>query len=194
VTVGLKLRDQFAARIHAGVGDDPDLAVEGKRLALVLGLVGRLQKRVAEADMAVNPDFLGVGAAERYGGGHLSKQMAIHGRSIEMYDANDSAHSGLPAWKDLAGYGLAGMQLDESLREHLVEKAVHILAEAFRLDLELVEQGCMGGLDRGRALENSPDAGPDRVEAEIEFALQVQNHGFVADNAEQHIRGRGYTG
>jgi len=65
VTVGLKLRDQFAARIHAGVGDDRDLAVEGKRLALVLGLVGRLQKRVAEADVAVNPDFLGVGAAER---------------------------------------------------------------------------------------------------------------------------------
>jgi hypothetical protein len=97
VAVGFELRDQVSARVYAGVGDDPDLAVEGERLALLFGFIGGFQEGVAEADMAVNPYFLGVGTAERHEVRHQSKQMAIHRRSIEMYDANDSAHSEFPA-------------------------------------------------------------------------------------------------
>jgi hypothetical protein len=51
---------------------------------------------MAEADSAVNPDFLGIGAAEGHASGHLSQPMAVDWSFIEMYDANDSAHSGFP--------------------------------------------------------------------------------------------------
>ena len=48
---------------------------------------------MAEADMAVNPYFLGVGAAEGHGRSHLSQQMAVYPLFIEMYDADDPAHA-----------------------------------------------------------------------------------------------------
>ena len=56
-----ELRNQLVAGIHASVGDDPDAAVDGKRLALVLGLVGCLQQGVAESGVAVDPGFLASG-------------------------------------------------------------------------------------------------------------------------------------
>ena len=57
------------------------------------------------------------------------------------------------------------MQLDETLFKHLVEKPVHILTKALRLNLELVEEGRMRGLDGGRVLKDCPYAGANRVEA-----------------------------
>src|SRR5882757_4666953 len=82
----------------------------------------------------------------------------------------------IPVWNGLAGHHFAGMQLDETLFEHLVEKTVHVLAQALRLDLELVEERRMRCLDRGRVLKDRPYAGADRVEAEIGFAFEIQNY------------------
>ena len=43
------------------------------------------------------PYFLRIGTAKGHEAGHLPQQMAVHRRSIEMYDANDAAHGGFPA-------------------------------------------------------------------------------------------------
>ena len=55
---------RFSTQFHARVGDDPDTAIQREGLAFVLGFISSLQQRVAEAGIAVNPDFQGVGAAD----------------------------------------------------------------------------------------------------------------------------------
>ena len=52
VALGSQSRDQIAARIDTGIGDDPYFAIEGAGLAFMLGFFGCFQQRMAETDVA----------------------------------------------------------------------------------------------------------------------------------------------
>ena len=65
VALGAKPGPEIVARVHAGVGDDPSLAVPCEGLILLRGFVGGAQQGVTEADGAGGPDLLRVRASKR---------------------------------------------------------------------------------------------------------------------------------
>ena len=64
-------RIEISPAIHPRIGGDPDPAVQTAGLLLVLGFPGGAQHRVAEAHVAVDPDGLGIRAAEGHEVRHL---------------------------------------------------------------------------------------------------------------------------
>jgi len=91
----------------------------------------------------------------------------------------------------LAGCRSAGRYLDQSLLKQLTEKLVQVLAEPRGRNVKLGKQGLVCRLDGGSVVEYGPEAGTDWIEPEIEFALQIQDYGFVADDADHYVRGGG---
>src|ERR1051326_253569 len=93
----LKLVDQFDAAIDTHVRSQPHFSVTTQRLTFSLGFEGRAQHRVTETDMAFAPDFLRIRTPVSHKARHALKQRAIHGRAIQINNADDSTHSGFSA-------------------------------------------------------------------------------------------------
>jgi hypothetical protein len=97
---GPQAAGEVGAAINAGVGGEPDLAVQRTRLAFVLRFGGGAKHGVAETDVMAVPDGLLVGAAKGHEIRQPPQQLRRDGLLVEIYEADNSAHaipSGLPA-------------------------------------------------------------------------------------------------
>jgi hypothetical protein len=95
----VELRDQIRPAIHTGIGGDPHLPVQARRLMLALGFKGGSQRRVTQAHMAIHPRFLRVGTSERHEIRQALQQPLVERGLIQVDDANNTTHSQPPTRK-----------------------------------------------------------------------------------------------
>ena len=107
---------------------------------LVLGFVGSLQQGVAEADTAIDPDFLGIRTSESHEAGHACEQTTVYRFPIEVHDANNPTHLEFPIQKVLVCDRLARGDLDKLLFKQLIKKLAHVIAKTIGRNIELGEQ------------------------------------------------------
>src|SRR5437016_1845336 len=92
----VQFRDEFFLGIYPRVSDDPELVIEREGLLFVFGFVRGFEQGMAKADMALDPDLLGVRTAEAHSVRHPAQKRTIHGSFVQVEDADDSTHSSTP--------------------------------------------------------------------------------------------------
>src|SRR5712692_3275304 len=86
-----ELSEELRSGVHPGIGDDPNVPVQGAGLPLAHGLVRGAQHRVAETHRARVPALLRVRPPVGHEFGHLPEQSPIDGGAIELQDADNTA-------------------------------------------------------------------------------------------------------
>ena len=88
----LKFTDQFALRVHACVGDDPNTIAKREWLLLAMGFFRGPQKSVTQTDIPIDPGILCIRTTKRLEFCQALDQLGVYRCAVKMNDANDSTH------------------------------------------------------------------------------------------------------
>jgi hypothetical protein len=85
--------NQFAATIHASVGDNPGVSVKAEGLLFLSAIRCGSEKRMPESDLAAEPGSLSVRTAKQQSIRQSFEDSTVDWSVVQVKYADDSAHS-----------------------------------------------------------------------------------------------------
>src|SRR5947207_2906219 len=82
---------------------------------------------------------------------------------------------------------IGGLRCDQAILDQVIEKLAKIRAQSLGINIKLFRKLIISRFNRRRGSHQLPHASTDRVQTEISFGIQIEQHRFLIEEADQNI-------